>query len=148
MLQIEVRPSIAALRRRMLQLVPDLRREVTQETAQDAYEQALAGAERHSRSGALVRSLKIRRIGEDRYEIYHDLSVAPHAPFVHWGTKPHEIRPRNRKALRWAAGNGFVFAKVVHHPGYKGDPYLVRARTAIARQFARIAAEAWNRISR
>ena len=39
-------------------------------------------------------------------------------------TKPHIIKPRNRKFLRWVAGNNFIFAKKVKHPGYKGDPFF------------------------
>ncbi len=52
------------------------------------------------------------------------------------------------QVLRWASGNGFVFAKIVHHPGYKGDPYLTRARDAIAARFTTIAREAWANIIR
>lgn len=39
-----------------------------------------------------------------------------YAPPVELGSKPHEIRPKNKKAL---AFNGRV-VKVVHHPGTKG----------------------------
>ncbi len=55
--------------------------------------------------------------------------------FVHWGTKPHEIRPRRRKVLRWPAGDEFVFARKVRHPGYEGDAYLVRAADDAVRAF-------------
>ena len=150
MIRIDPR-SIAALeaiRRQMLRLVPDLSRDVTGATAQQMFEQARAGADRHTKTGALVRSLKIRNKGADRYEVYHDLQAAPHALFVHWGTKPHLIRPKTKKALRWAGPNGFVFASIVHHPGYKGDPYLVRARTAVAQRFSTIAREAWANLTR
>jgi len=44
--------------------------------------------------------------------------------FVEKGTKPHIIKPKKKKSLRWVGGSGFVFAKEVHHPGYKGDPFL------------------------
>ena len=26
--------------------------------------------------------------------------------------------------MRWVAGNNFIFAKKVKHPGYKGDPFF------------------------
>jgi len=45
--------------------------------------------------------------------------------FVHFGTKPHKIFPK--RALRWGDGGKFHFAKVVNHPGYKGDPFLYTA---------------------
>ena len=40
-----------------------------------------------------------------------------YAPFVEFGTGPHDIRPKKAKALYF---NG-RFAKVVHHPGTKGQ---------------------------
>jgi hypothetical protein len=151
---IDIRlPGVDAIRRTMLRMVPDLSREVTAATAQQIYEQARAGADTHTKTGALVRSLKIKKTEGGRYAVEHDLQMAPHALFVHWGTKPHTIpkQPDTRsvkKVLRWAGPNGFVFAKIVHHPGYKGDPYLVRARTAIAQRFSTIAREAWANIAR
>ncbi|MDY4155083.1 MAG: hypothetical protein SPH77_00640 [Campylobacter sp.] len=39
-------------------------------------------------------------------------------------TKPHEIKPKTRKFLRWVVSSEFIFAKKVKHPGYKGDPFL------------------------
>jgi len=50
-----------------------------------------------------------------------------YANFIHYGTRPHTIRAKDKKSLRWNAHGGFVFAKEVHHPGYKGDPYLHNA---------------------
>ena len=73
-----------------------------------------------------MRSVYKRRL-PDGWEIGHDLQVAPEALFVHWGTRPHKIKPKRKKALRWPAGGQFAFAKSVNHPGYKGDSWLVRA---------------------
>ena len=42
-------------------------------------------------------------------------------------TLVHDIRPKDKRALRWVGKNGFVFAKVVHHPGTKADPFLYEA---------------------
>lgn len=47
--------------------------------------------------------------------------------YMHDGTKPHDIKPRDKRALRWVGKSGFVFAKVVHHPGTKADPFLYEA---------------------
>lgn len=33
------------------------------------------------------------------------------------GVRPHTIRPRRAKALRFVVGGRVVFARVVHHPG-------------------------------
>lgn len=59
------------------------------------------------------------------------------------GTRPHVIRPRTKKALRWAASpggrrlsgrptvaaqrgekGGLRFATVVHHPGTRAQPFI------------------------
>lgn len=82
---------------------------------------------KHNRTGKLVASIYKRRLGPQAWEVGHDPRVAPHATFVHWGARPHDIRPKRKKALRWPAGSAFAFARRVHHPGYKGDAWLVRA---------------------
>lgn len=101
--------------------------------AQAAFDTAQDAADTHTRTGALARSLKLRSI-KDGYEVYHNTSTAPYAGYVHWGTRPHRIGPKNKKVLRWAGGSGgatgFVFASSVLHPGYKGDAWMLRARDA------------------
>jgi hypothetical protein len=64
------------------------------------------------------------------------VTAAGAAPYLEFGTKPHVIRPRTKAALSWtanrrlsgrartASGRRF-FAKVVHHPGTKAQPFLV-----------------------
>lgn len=49
--------------------------------------------------------------------------LTPYAIFVHDGTKPHEIRPKNKKALKTPFGP----RKKVNHPGTKANPYLQNA---------------------
>jgi phage gpG-like protein len=50
-----------------------------------------------------------------------------YAASMEFGSKPHIIRPINKKMLRWWNGNMFIFAKEVHHPGTKGFFFLTRA---------------------
>jgi hypothetical protein len=56
-------------------------------------------------------------------------SAAPVALFIEEGTRPHEIRAINGKALAFPFGEGgpIVFAKAVHHPGTK--PQKIFANT-------------------
>ena len=115
-------------------------------TAADVERLVEREADKHTKTGALFQSVYSRKI-TGGYEIGHDLQRAPHALFVHWGTKPHVIRPKDRKVLRWASdgksypssarGDFFIFAREVHHPGYKGDPWLKRAAAEAPRIFAR-----------
>lgn len=50
-----------------------------------------------------------------------------YAQMVHDGTRPHIIRPRTAKALRFVIGGQVVYARVVHHPGTRARPFLDRA---------------------
>lgn len=65
--------------------------------------------------------------------------------YLHEGTKPHTIVPRSKMVLRWPAGGKFAFAKRVHHPGTKQDPFIYDAsdheQKAIVDRFDRIIKE-------
>lgn len=92
---------------------------------------------------AEAKSLAPSSTGELRNSIGHtaptgslaggDLTVtvsasAEHASHVEFGTKPHKIFPRFRRALRFpGSGGGFAFAKVVNHPGTRPQPFLSKA---------------------
>lgn len=47
--------------------------------------------------------------------------------YLHQGTKPHDILPRKKTVLRWNNGSEFIFARRVHHPGTKEDPFIFNA---------------------
>ena len=136
-----------AVRRTLERIGRDAAPRALAATAEDVEEYAGTEAGKHTKGGALFRSTDKRRDGE-AWIVENDLQVAPHALFVHWGTKPHVIRPRRKKALRWAAGGAFVFARGVKHPGYKGDPWLVRAAAQAPLIFARHVAAALDRIEK
>lgn len=112
----------------------ELRRRASQEaidraltrTAVEVEDEIEAGAAPHAKSGVLERSIFKARI-TGGWEIGHDGQVAPHARFVHDGTRPHVIEPNKRQVLRWPTPGGFAFAKRVNHPGYAGDPWILRA---------------------
>ena len=76
-----------------------------------------------SRTGQLERAIDVRLISSRLAEVYIDNKVAPYGPFVHEGTKEHDIFPNTKKALRWVP----VFAKKVHHKGTAADPFLYDA---------------------
>lgn len=82
-----------------------------------------------------------------------------YAAFVEFGTRPHVIRPRNKRVLAWPAagqarlsgrvktGGRVIFAKRVNHPGTKAEPYLVPgAKAALTKGgFRNIIIEQWNK---
>ena len=47
-------------------------------------------------------------------------ALIDYAKFVYYGTKPHIIKPKNKKALKTPYG----YRKRVKHPGTKANPYL------------------------
>lgn len=50
----------------------------------------------------------------------------PYGFWVREGTKPHIIRAKNAKALRFEIGGQVIFATEVKHPGTKPNPYHKR----------------------
>jgi HK97 gp10 family phage protein len=51
-----------------------------------------------------------------------------YAIYVEKGTPAHIIRPKNKKMLSWVPQSGQrIFARVVHHPGTKAQPFLTPA---------------------
>lgn len=78
-----------------------------------------------SKNGHLEQSVKTDITSDGMAgTVFLDENIAGYAPYVHNGTRPHLITPRNRKVLRWAGKGGFVFSKYSKHPGYAGDPFL------------------------
>jgi hypothetical protein len=82
----------------------------------------------HTKTGFLEKSVStnFRQSGLTGV-IFLDASIAPYGPIVHEGSAPHVISPKTKRALRWPSGGRFIFAKIVYHPGYKGDAFLYRA---------------------
>lgn len=67
-----------------------------------------------------IRTFKINRL---RSEVIPKVS---YAAYVHEGTPPHVIRPLVKQALA-NKRSGQFFGKVVHHPGTRPNPFLLRA---------------------
>lgn len=70
--------------------------------------------------GRRVRAVVVQ--GHVRIESTH-----PATMFVINGTRPHVIRPRYRKVLKFTVSGRTVFARVVHHPGTKKNDFLTKA---------------------
>lgn len=50
--------------------------------------------------------------------------TAPHAIYVVFGTRSHEIRPAHARALRFEVAGRVVFAMRVRHPGTRPQPFI------------------------
>jgi hypothetical protein len=65
------------------------------------------------------------RLGEDALGLYAEIgSAVRYSGFLEKGTRPHVIRPRQKKALFWKGADHPV--RLVHHPGTR--PYHVLKR--------------------
>lgn len=80
-------------------------------------------------TGNLGRSIEedpIRFVGPFRVET-GVTAKANYARFVHDGTRPHVIRPRNATVLAFPIDGRMVFARSVNHPGTRARPFLLNA---------------------
>ena len=85
--------------------------------------------------GNSVRNSLIRRVPVDTGELKNSISfkvdgkgisffMSEHGLYVEHGTKPHLITPKVAKSLHFKSGGQDVFAKVVHHPGTRPQPFI------------------------
>jgi hypothetical protein len=85
-------------------------------------------------TGRLRASIRVERRStfglRQRWTVGSDVD---YATMVNDGTRPHIIRPKQAKALRFKAGGKTVFARIVHHPGTRARPFLDRALADVAR---------------
>lgn len=107
------------------------------------------------KTGNLGRSIHTEKLTATSVNV---VASAKYAGYVEHGTRPHEITPNAKKALRFAASPGgrrltgaprvgasVVFAKRVHHPGTRAQPYLIPgAKKAIADAGADVIVTEWN----
>jgi hypothetical protein len=146
-------------------LPASLERDTINKMAEIAHASARSSLQRHSKTGRLLASLYNKEISNGR-EVGNDPYIAPHAIFVHFGSKPHWIRPRAdggvnydatgqgprkvfvRKFLRFPVPGqytGYIFAREVFHPGYRGDPYFERAADDAIQEFNKIVSDSLKR---
>lgn len=92
------------------------------------------------KTGKLARSIHYSITGPNSRLRVNFFDRVPYGGFVISGTRPHFIRARTAKALRFTVGGQTVFAKSVQHPGTRANPYPDRA----ARPFRRDAREMIN----
>lgn len=143
---IDARAVLAAARASPRTTVDEMRRGLL-EACRLIQSESRAKHKFRSKSGMLEKSVSYQvDIGKVEGVIELSPSVASYGHWVHTGTRPHDILPKNKRALRWVSGNGFAFAKHVHHPGTQPDEFLyeaaVRSRMEINAIFGRHTQEA------
>jgi HK97 gp10 family phage protein len=93
-------------------------------------------------TGRLRGSIGVKVEG-DKVIIGPDATVAPYAPYVEFGTQPHDIKPKTAGGvLVFTIGGKKVFTKLVHHPGTRAQPFVIPAFEAWVDSLGTMAAEA------
>lgn len=116
----------------------------TQQVLVSAANQILAEMEARVpvKSGKLRGSLRVM-VDTDRVVIGPDTNQAPYAIYVEMGTRPHVIKPKRKDGfLRFQIGDKTIYARIVHHPGTKAQPYIRPAFQAWVDSLGTMAAEA------
>lgn len=116
------------------------------------------------RTSNLARTIRVERVTDDVAAIIAGGSrQAGYAAVVELGSRPHVIRPRRKRVLMFSrnpaarrlsgsvrtanrrSGEGVIFARIVHHPGTRPQPYLVPGlQNAASRIGLRGIVAAWN----
>jgi len=73
-------------------------------------------------SGNLKQQWDLERVAPFQYRFFNpdgDIVL-----FLEEGTKPHIIKAKNKKALRWKEDGHIYFAKKVKHPGFEARRFV------------------------
>lgn len=89
------------------------------------------------KKGYLKKSISVHDEFKDSVIISAGDGHAPYAAFVHEGTRPHVIRPKDKKALA-DKKTGRFFGRKVQHPGTKPNPFMLRAAKKTAPEINRL----------
>jgi hypothetical protein len=98
-----------------------------QEAADDALLRSNQSPEFRPRTGALqaATTASVLRLKSGAKIVLKNAKA--YAAAIDRGARPHVIRPRRAKMLRFVAGGGVVFARKVNHPGNRAYRFLYRA---------------------
>ena len=91
---------------------------------QTAAKRRIAAPPRRIDTGRLRNFIQIVEIPRGGVIVQRIGTDVEYAIFVHEGTRPHIIRPRNASVLAWRGPTGMVFARSVNHPGMAANPFL------------------------
>jgi hypothetical protein len=95
------------------------------------------------RTGRLRKSFRVKNASQRK------ATVAAHfsAYFIDAGVKPHAIKPRKARGLRFEAGGRTIFTRKANHRGFRARPFRQRAaEEALRRQpLAGQVVDAWNK---
>lgn len=143
---ITINPSIETIKLKIHEYKDKTAVNILQNLTLKVFYKAKKLASKHNRTGLMERNLTYRLNLRNLTGFVYEKDIGMlvywrkkgkrinYANFVHFGTRPHIIEPYRRKALRFVVKDKLVFAKRVHHTGYKGDPFLYKALNSVAKK--------------
>lgn len=109
------------------------------------------------KTGNLGRTIRLGTVNAAEAQIIAGgVNGVGYARAVEYGTRPHVIVPRYKKALAWggsrrlsgslrSGSKATMFARRVNHPGTKPKPYLIPAAQEVVQKYGiGYVVEAWN----
>ena len=108
------------------QTIQEFDKQFLNDLTQDIVKETKRLAHPHTKSGAMYASID-SEVAYPKATISVGNNQAYYTLYVHFGTKPHIIRPKKKKLLRFEKNGRWISKKIVYHPGYKGDPFLFNA---------------------
>lgn len=94
-------------------------------------------------TGKTRRAMRVRNASQRRATV-----VGSHvAYFIDKGPKAHDIKPRKFSALKFQKGGSTLFARQVHHRGYRARPFRQRTADEAMRRnpMAKTVVDAYNK---
>ena len=78
-------------------------------------------------SSSVASDITIQRVGDEGGAVV--IGIAPtrktwYAVFLERGTRPHTVKARSGKALRFIGPSGDVYRRSIQHPGTKARPFM------------------------
>jgi len=127
--------GIDEINKKLRSLDKNLAPALIKDTTKDAYKNIKKRALKHYVTGTMEDNIFFRVsksklegvVGIDDNGMMVDVkgSEVNYALFVLLGTKPHQIKPKEKKVLRYSSVGHFVFTKMVKkHPRYTGDNFM------------------------
>lgn len=135
--------------------------------AQEGAETARSSGRFNDRTGGLRRSIYAKEyMASANYARWMIVSPASYSKFIESGTRPHDIYPKagagfigphpkgkstrssndfgagRGHALRFVKNGAMIFARMVHHPGTRADPFMgpamQKAESVMYREFSKL----------
>ena len=127
--------GLASIQEAIVDLDRDMQEKLIKRVTVDAHENILNRAKVNYKTGNMENNItyRVRKKNLEGLVFIEDNNMMVevsngtslnYALFVLYGTKPHFIKPKDKKNLRYASVNKFVYSKLVKHKGYAGNNFL------------------------